>query len=199
MGSKDSDLSALSAIIRSRRSIKPNLMDPDKPVDPMLLDTLLENANWAPTHGLTEPWRFTVFTGPARSKLAGFLQGLYQVLTPAHAFKPEKHDKLGRNPLLAPVVLAICMQRGNQSKIPMLEEVEAVACAVQNLHLSASAAGLGGFWSSPPILSSPEMKAFLGLQEEDACLGLFYLGWRKEGVSIPESRRSPMKEKVRWF
>ncbi|MGA0408414.1 MAG: nitroreductase family protein, partial [Limisphaerales bacterium] len=86
MGSKDSDLSALSAIIRSRRSIKPNLMDPDKPVDPMLLDTLLENANWAPTHGLTEPWRFTVFTGTARRKLAGFLQGLYQVLTPAHAF-----------------------------------------------------------------------------------------------------------------
>jgi nitroreductase len=81
----------------------------------------------------------------------------------------------------------------------MLEEVEAVACAVQNLHLSASAAGLGGFWSSPPILSSPEMKAFLGLQEEDACLGLFYLGWPKQGLSMPESRRSPMKEKVRWF
>jgi len=174
-------------------------MDPEKPVDAALLDTLLENANWAPTHGLTEPWRFTVFTGSARQKLAGFLQGLYQVLTPAHAFKKEKLEKLGRNPLLAPVVLAICMQRGNNTKIPELEEVEAVACAVQNLHLSASAAGLAGFWSTPPILSSAEMRAFLGLGDKDACLGLFYLGWPKEGEPLPESRRSPMKDKVTWF
>jgi len=199
MGSSYTDLSTLSGIIRQRRSLKPALMDPDKPVDPALLDTLLENANWAPTHGLTEPWRFTVFTGSARQKLAGFLQGLYQVLTPAHAFKKEKLEKLGRNPLLAPVVLAICMQRGNNTKIPELEEVEAVACAVQNLHLSASAAGLAGFWSTPPILSSAEMRAFLGLGDKDACLGLFYLGWPKEGEPLPESRRSPMKDKVTWF
>ena len=199
MGSSYSELSTLSGIIRQRRSVKPALMDPEKPVDAALLDTLLENANWAPTHGLTEPWRFTVFTGSARQKLAGFLQGLYQVLTPAHAFKKEKLEKLGRNPLLAPVVLAICMQRGNNAKIPELEEVEAVACAVQNLHLSASAAGLAGFWSTPPILSSAEMRAFLGLGDKDACLGLFYLGWPKEGEPLPESRRSPMKDKVTWF
>jgi len=199
MGSSYSELSTLSGIIRQRRSVKPALMDPEKPVDAALLDTLLENANWAPTHGMTEPWRFTVFTGSARQKLAGFLQGLYQVLTPAHAFKKEKLEKLGRNPLLAPVVLAICMQRGNNSKIPELEEVEAVACAVQNLHLSASAAGLAGFWSTPPILSSAEMRAFLGLGDKDACLGLFYLGWPKEGEPLPESRRSPMKDKVTWF
>ena len=199
MGSSYTDLSNVSGIIRQRRSVKPTFMDPEKPVDATLLDTLLENANWAPTHGLTEPWRFTVFTGSARQKLAGFLQGLYQVLTPAHAFKKEKHEKLGRNPLLAPVVLAICMQRGNNAKIPELEEVEAVACAVQNLHLSASAAGLGGFWSTPPILSSAEMRAFLGLGDKDACLGLFYLGWPKEGVTLPESRRSPMNDKVTWF
>ena len=199
MGSSYTDLSTLSGIIRQRRSVKPALMDPDKPVDPALLDTLLENANWAPTHGLTEPWRFTVFTGSARQKLAGFLQGLYQVLTPAHAIKKEKLEKLGRNPLLAPVVLAICMQRGNNAKIPELEEVEAVACAVQNLHLSASAAGLGGFWSTPPILSSAEMRAFLGLGDKDACLGLFYLGWPKEDEMLPESRRSPVNDKVTWF
>ncbi len=76
MGSSYTDLSNVSGIIRQRRSVKPTFMDPEKPVDATLLDTLLENANWAPTHGLTEPWRFTVFTGSARQKLAGFLQGL---------------------------------------------------------------------------------------------------------------------------
>ena len=165
------DLSTLSGIIRQRRSVKPALMDPDKPVDPALLDTLLENANWAPTHGLTEPWRFTVFTGSARQKLAGFLQGLYQVLTPTHAFKKEKHEKLGRNPLLAPVVLAICMQRGNNAKIPELEEVEAVACAVQNLHLSASAAGCG--FGQPRPSGSAEMRLSSGSATRTRAWGFF--------------------------
>ena len=43
------------------------------------------------------------------------------------------------------------------------------------------------------------MRAFLGLGDKDACLGLFYLGWPKEGVPLPESRRSPMNDKVTWF
>ena len=51
--------------IRLRRSIKPEKMKPD-PVPRALLDRMLEAANWAPSHGLTEPWRFVVHTGDAR-------------------------------------------------------------------------------------------------------------------------------------
>ena len=62
-----------SQLIRNRRTIKPAAMaDEELPVD--LLETLLENANWAPTHGLTEPWRFKVFRGAARARLADTLK-----------------------------------------------------------------------------------------------------------------------------
>ena len=57
--------------------------------------------------------------------------------------------------------MAICRKRGDNPKIPELEEIEAVACAVQNMHLTAAAAGLGAFWSSPPILDTEEMREFL--------------------------------------
>lgn len=189
----------VSKIIRNRRTVKPAVMDPQLEVPRELIDELFENANWAPTHGFTEPWRFKVFTGDTRNALASSLQALYTEHTPVDQFREDKLDKLGRNPLLAPVVIAICMRRGDNPKIPVIEEVEAVACAVQNMHLTASAAGLGAFWSSPPVLDTVGMRDFLSLREEDCCLGLFYLGWLKEGERWPESSRQPTVDKVEWM
>ncbi|MGY8689040.1 MAG: nitroreductase family protein, partial [Verrucomicrobiales bacterium] len=47
----------ITSIIRQRRSVKPTMMSPDS-VPREMIELMLENANWAPTHGLTEPWRF---------------------------------------------------------------------------------------------------------------------------------------------
>ena len=191
--------SIISEIIRNRRSVKPAAMDPDRELSRELLDEIFENANWAPTHGFTEPWRFKVFAGDSRQRLADRLQELYREFTPSGEFRNDKFEKLGKNPLLAPVVVAICMARGDNPKIPELEEIEAVACAVQNMHLTASASELGGFWSSPPVLGTRGMGQFLGLRDEDRCLGLFYLGWLKEGESWPNSVRRPAGDKVEWM
>jgi len=35
----------------------------DNPVSDIELETLLEAANWAPTHQKTEPWRYVVVSG----------------------------------------------------------------------------------------------------------------------------------------
>lgn len=192
------DLNWISDLIRRRRSIKPASMDADRPVPTELLDTLFENATWAPTHGMTEPWHFTVFSGPSRQSLATELQTLYQKHTPAAEIRPDKFAKLGKNPLLAPVVAAIGLTPGSNPKIPEVEEVEAVACAVQNIHLSATAAGLGAFWSSPPITALPEFAQFLGLPANGRCLGLLYLGWPAPGLPSPQSKRRPAAEKISW-
>ena len=47
---------------RTRRTIKPVLMDSSREIAHKLLVEILEDAHWAPTHGLTQPWRFHVFT-----------------------------------------------------------------------------------------------------------------------------------------
>lgn len=193
------DRAPISEIIRNRRTVKPGLMDPDREIPRELLDEIFENANWAPTHGFTEPWRFKVFSGASRKTLAENYQRLYKETTSEGEFRQDKYEKFGINPQIAPVVMAICMRRGDNPKIPELEEIEAVACAVQNMHLTASAAGLGAFWSSPPVTGSDEMRDFLGLREQDRCLGLFYLGWLKEGEQWPKSTRGPIAEKVEWI
>ena len=188
-------LAAANALIRRRRTIKPANMS-DKPVDPKVLAAILENGNWAPTHGMTEPWRFFVFSGEGRQRLADFCSSLYEKITPEDQVRPEKLEKLKTQPLLAPVVIALGMKRQEIEKIPEIEEVAAVACAVQNMHLTASALGMAAFWSSPPISYTDEMRSWLGLSDvRDKCLGFFYLGWPKS-EEWPESTRGDITEKV---
>lgn len=188
-------LAAANALIRRRRTIKPRDMS-DKPVDAKVLAAILENGNWAPTHGMTEPWRFFVFSGEGRQRLADFCSNLYEKLTPEDEIRPEKLEKLRTQPLLAPVVIAVGMKRQEIEKIPEIEEIEAVACAVQNMHLTASAVGMAAFWSSPPISYTDEMRSWLGLSDErDKCLGFFYLGW-PASEEWPESSRGDITEKV---
>ena len=122
-------LSETSALIRSRRTVKPADMDAGRAVDHALLMELLENANWAPTHGLTEPWRFRVFTDAARARLAGEMQRIYREITTPETFREDKYAKLGKNPLLAPVIIVAVMERHGGDKIPEIEEIEAVACS----------------------------------------------------------------------
>lgn len=185
----------INHIITTRRTIKPKMMaDRDIPLD--ILKQMLENANWAPTHGMTEPWRFSVFMGAAREKLASFLAETYKAITPVEIFKPNKYEGMRENAMLAPAVIAIGMKRQPSKKISELDEIQAVACAVQNMHLTATAHGLGGFWSTNIAAVSSEMAAYIGLDKEDRALGLFYVGYPK--VDWPTGSRQPIEDKVRW-
>jgi len=47
-------------IIKNRRSIDPELYTGEA-IEKIKIEALLEAANWAPTHGFTEPWRFIVY------------------------------------------------------------------------------------------------------------------------------------------
>jgi nitroreductase len=189
----------LLASLQDRRSWKPAMMDPDREVPRALLTTLLEVACLAPTHGLTEPWRFLVVTGEARQRLATHLPGVYDLVTPAAQHRPEKRAKLTALFLQAPVTLILACHHAPDSKIPLLENQLAVACAVQNLHLAAHAAGLAAMWSTPPLVYTEAAKPTLGLETHEHGLGFFFLGWPKPGFSPPPITRQPWPEKTRWI
>jgi len=186
---------SVNELIRKRRTVKPKMMA-NQEVDTSIIQEMLTNANWAPTHGLTEPWRFTIFTGDARSNLAKFLAETYKALTPPDAFKQNKYEGMSKNALLAPVVIAIGMKRQSSRKISELDEIQAVACAVQNMHLTATAHGLCAFWSTNVAAVSNEMARYTGLTDEDRALGLFYVGYPI--AEWPTGSRRAIEEKVRW-
>jgi nitroreductase len=191
-------LPELSALIRARRSLKPAAMAAGREVDRPLVGEILTNAIWAPTHGLTQPWRFVVFSGDQRADLATQLQTSYRDSTPADQWRDDKFTKLGEQPLLAPVIVACVCVPDPTGKIALTEEIEATACAMQNAMLSATAAGLGSFWSSPPVLDSESFKTWLGFDANARGLGLLYLGYAKDDAPAPKSVRRPLDEVMRW-
>ncbi|MBK8555898.1 MAG: nitroreductase [Lewinellaceae bacterium] len=188
-------MATIQDLIRRWRSIFPKTYVQDKPVDRATLEALLESANWAPTHRLTEPWRFVVFhSAESRDQLGSYLSAYYQQHTSPEIFSEEKFLKNGENPCRSGAVIAIVMQRDPEERIPEFEEIAAVSMAVQNMWLHCTELGLGCYWSSPK--AALEADTFLGLEPGQRCLGLFYLGWH----NMPEipGKRSPVEEKTQW-
>lgn len=192
------NLAAFKELAIHRRSIKPLDMNSERDVSKELITEISECANWAPSHGLTEPLRLHVFYAAKKAVFAGNLQAAYKAETAADEFKQEKFDKMGKNVDHAHSVIAIVMKRGNNAKVPVAEEEQAVACAIQNMHLAASAEGLGLYWSSPPATKGDYFKSFLNLGDEDQCLGFLFIGWPKDEMEWPSSRRKPVEDKIIW-
>lgn len=186
----------LNGLMSSRRSTKPRLFN-GKKIEDNVIWQILENANWAPSHGLTQPWRYKVFTAYGLEKLAEFQANLYKKLTSEEKFKPEKYERMKTNILKSSHVIAICMERQKSEKILELEEIEAVACSVQNMALTAAAYQICSFWGSGGVTYTDELKEFLGLGEKDKCLGYLYLGYSDNPTTT--SRREPIQEKVEWI
>lgn len=186
----------VNQLIKNRRSVYPNLFTGER-IDDLIVQQMLENANRAPTHKLTEPWRFVVFTGEGLKRLAKFQSELYREVTLANGkFKQSEYEKLGAKPLSASHVIAIGMKRDEKERLPEIEEVEAVACAVQNMYLTAEAYGVGCYWGSGGITYFEEAREFFGLSGKDRLLGFFYIGVPR--IRPPEVRRGPVEEKVVW-
>lgn len=190
------NLSEINELFRERRTIYPEQFSTRK-VHKEQVEVILNNAQWAPTHGNTQPWRFKVFMDEGRQQLSDFLGQAYLDFVPKESQNDAKLAKLITRPMQASVIIAVCMERQKEEKILEIEEIEAVACAIQNMHLSATAFGLGGFWSTPKMIYEPMTNEFLGLGEKDKCLGLFYIGY--PGIEWPKGHRKPLDYTTKWI
>lgn len=186
---------SFNELARKRRSVFPDQLVAGKKVDDAIVEQILINATWAPNHGQTEPWQFIVFTGEGLQKLATFQAESYKE-NAGDNFDEKKYNKALQQPLKASHIIAICMKRTTTKNIPEIEDVEAVACAVQNIYLSVTAYGLGGYWTTGGMTYQEKAKAFFGLQAEDKLLGFFYIG--HVASPSPQAKRAPLEEKVKW-
>lgn len=189
------NLSEITAVIRDRRTIYPEFFS-DRKVHKEQIELLLNNAIWAPTHGMTQPWRFRVFMDEGKTVLGEFLRQMYLDFTPKENQKAIKLNRMTDRPNRASAVIVVSMKRQAEENIPEIEEVEAVACAIQNMYLTCTAYGLGGFWSTPKFIYTPAMNEFLGLEEKDKCLGLFYVGYPAN--EWPKGQRRPIEYLTEW-
>ena len=187
----EEEITVLTNIIKRRRSIFPfSYTGQEVPVT--VIKQILESANYAPTHKLTEPWRFIVFRNEGKIKLGAELARLYKETTPAHQFLQKKYDSIIEKAHQSSCIITLNAQL--TAKVPEWEELAALACAVQNMALTAEALNVGAYWSSPGMIA--DLKGYLNLGETEKCFGLFYMGYHNEEPRA--AKRTPIEEKIKW-
>jgi nitroreductase len=108
----------LNNIIRNRRSVFPKDYTAER-IDDNIIHQLLENVNWAPTHKLTEPWRFKVFCDKGLKEYANFQARKYKERCYGKEdYLEKKHHKLLNNPLKCSHIISIGMHYTNDTTIP---------------------------------------------------------------------------------
>lgn len=182
-------------LVAKRRSVFPKQFDTSRKVPDAIVQQIMINATWAPNHGQSEPWFFKVFTGNGLQVFADIQSKLYQE-TAGESFSNDKLQKLQQQPLMASHIISIGMKRTTGKTIPEMEDMEAVACAVQNIYLSVAAYGLGGYWTTGGVTYLEQAKQYFGLGEADKLLGFFYIG--QVAIPSPTAKRKPIEEKVEW-
>jgi nitroreductase len=190
------NIEEINTLIRSRRSVFPKDYTGEK-VSDEIVTQMLENANWAPTHKLTEPWRFVIFTGEGLKKLAAFQAECYKQVTTANgSFKEDRFQNLLKKPMESSHIISIGMKRDEKKSLPEVEEIGAVFCAVQNMYLTATAYGIGCYISTGGITFFQEAKPFFDLGADDKLLGFLHIGMPKG--ELIHGRRKSINEKIKW-
>lgn len=197
------------ALIQRRRSIFPK--DYTGAAPPRAhVEAMLEAARWAPTHGKTEPWRFAIISGDARQEFSNLCTEIMKDKlgseSPAFEKYLTKQERKRKDKAKVAHFIAIGMKRkANPEKVmPEWEEIAATACAVQNMHLVATAYGVASYWSSGGPIDDVRILDYLGLSKDDGdrCLGLFHVGMADPArVAAYRAKRSSMAdgERVRWI
>ena len=205
------------ALIRHRRSIFPKQYTGDA-LSRDVINDMLEAARFAPSHKLTEAWRFVIFESvESRADLGKFMAEQYrsaQEMAGKEVLQ-AKYEKKMKNCALSSHVIAVVINTNSQN--PAWEEIASVSMAVQNMLLVAAAHGAGAYWSSGSVIDgsaktdneekptngittvfNSDWRDILKLSENEYCLGLVYVGKCKKGMKWPSGKRSDIDDKSEW-
>jgi nitroreductase len=173
------------ALIAQRRSTPVAALGAPGP-SPDDVDYLLQLAARVPDHRKLEPWRFLVFEGAAREKLAdAFAKG-----SGGEAARPLA--------MRAPVVIAVTSSPvDDPKKTPVWEQELSAGAVCQTLMLAGNAMGWAACWISENEAYDASVAAALGLGPRERIAGFIYLGTAK--TSPVERARPDMAKKVTRF
>lgn len=176
-GSSFDDFAALA---RARRTHL--LVDRERPVPRDLIEQLCEVASWAPNHKKTWPWKFAAVTGDGRARLGeAFVADMIDRGVGDEGKRAKTLTKYFRSPVVLVVGCA-----AHEHPTFHDENRDAVAAAIQNVLLGATALGLASFWATAPVMDSPRALELCGFEPDDRIIALVYLGWPIGSVDAPE-------------
>ena len=183
------------ALLKARRSVKPELMSEPGPTAAQL-DEILTIAARVPDHKKLAPWRFIVFEGDARSlfgeKIAEACKA-EDTMEPSEIRLNTERQRFMRSPTVVAVISRITPKPG----APEWEQILSAGACAMNLCVAANAMGYATCWLTEWIAYSPRIRAALNLAENERVVGFVYIGTSK---TTPEERPRPALSDVttRW-
>jgi nitroreductase len=189
----------VTEVIRNRRSTYADeFMKKELPDE--LLQEVLTNATWAPTHKMTEPWRFIVFKGVRLVEYGAFMADYYRDYYQKKLCADDLQRKLlylRDYPKNAACLIGIVLAKSYRPDLPEWEEIAAVASAVQNMAITCAAHGIGNYWST--VDAAIAYVAKQGLDPNEQALGLLYMGYCPPGYKGATKRRTDINQKVSYL
>lgn len=191
--SKSESAAVYRAIVERRdmRHFRPD------PVDPAVLQRLLQAAHHAPSVGLMQPWRFLRITEPAlRQRIHALVEEERQRTASAMDIRAQEFLKLKVEGILdCGELLVAALADGRERHIfgrRTLPEMDlaSVACAIQNMWLAARAEGLGLGWVS--IFDPVTLATLLSMPSGAKPVAILCLG------HVDEFYPAPMLELEGW-
>lgn len=183
------------ALLKSRRSVKPDLMSAPGP-SPAQLEEILTIAARVPDHKKLVPWRFVVFEGDARR---AFGERIAEACKAEDTMEPsEIRLEAERNRFMrAPVVVAVISRVTPKPGAPEWEQILSAGASAMNLCIAANAMGYATCWLTEWIAYSPRIREALALAGNERVVGFVYIG---TATSRPEERPRPALADVvsRW-
>ena len=176
--------------IRTRRDIE--TFAPATPPREVI-ERLIDAAIWAPSHRLTEPWRFSVVAGDRRDAMADAIGGWLSAKSEPDALATAARAKL----LRAPATVFVSQANVDGADLTReLEDYAACAAAIQNMLLAAHAEGLVAHLSTDRMIGYEITRQHLGLGPHDRIVAMVNLGYLREGTPPKQGTRKPPQ--VRW-
>lgn len=172
--------SAIAAIIRERRAVKKGYTS--KKVEEETVRDLLEDAIWAPTHGMRQPWRFIFID---KDNLPSFAKKVSQTYTPDMQQNREEY-------LNEPNAILVVIMEEPEKQKQWEENYGAVSSLIQNFWLLAWEQDLGVVWKTNPHIYDPQVKEILNVSENEKIVGFIHLGYfdkqpiKKDRISLDE-------------
>ena len=191
------------SLIQERRSIR---RFESRPVDPSMIDNLLEAAVWAPSAHNRQPWRFVVISDEAQrrlladrmaERLASDLRADGVSEEAISADTSRSRTRIGGAPIL--FLVCICMADmdhypdGARQNLERMMAVQSASMAAQNLLLMAHAHGLGACWLCAPMFCPDVVAAVLNLPSDFEPQGLIAAGHPTEART---KTREPLSSRV---
>lgn len=170
--------------ILSRRSC-PKLVSPAPTPDE--LNQVLACAMSAPDHARLKPWRFVVLQDKALDRLGELFVDIKTA--DLGEMSDAQLQKTRQMPLRAPMIITAIADVREHPKVPALEQVMAVSCAVQNMQLALSSLGYGCMWRTGDLAFDRRVAQFFGMKEEDQIVGFLYVGTPEGYGKPPESQQ----------